>query len=56
MVSNLICDPAFKVAGKVVGLKTLEFTVLDWFSSQVVIHLNGKDGCCCTFILGAIFT
>ena len=32
----------------------LDIAVLDWFPSQVVVHLNHKDGSRPTFILGAV--
>lgn len=51
-----VLDSLLEVAEKGFGLVSLDLAVLDGFPPQEVIHLNGKDGCRATLILGAEIT
>lgn len=56
VTSYHVLDSRFEVAQKGFGLISLDFTVLDGFSSQEVIHLDSKDGCRAALILCAGIT
>lgn len=56
MGSYFVCDPSFEVAGESSGFTALQFTVLDWFTPQIIIQLYCKNGCSCTLILSALLT
>lgn len=56
VTSYHVFDSRLEVAQEGFGLISLDFTVLDGFSSQVVVHLYSKDGCRTALILGADIT
>ena len=53
-VVHQVLESTLEIAGEGAGLVALDISVLDWSPSQVVVHLNYKDGCRPTFILGAV--
>ena len=50
----LVFQTSSKVANKIRRLIALQFSVLHRFATQIVIHLNSKDGSCCAFILSTL--
>lgn len=51
-----VSDPSLEVAGEGCWLDPLQFSVLDRFSTQVVIQVHSKDGCSSTLILAALLS
>jgi hypothetical protein len=50
----LVLQTSFEIAHKISRFIALKFSVLHWFATQIVIHLDSEDGSCCAFILGAL--
>lgn len=54
--AHLVFQTSFEVANKIHRLIALKFSILHGLATQIVIHLNGKDGSCCAFILSTLLS
>lgn len=52
----LVFQASFEIANKISRLVALKLSTLHWLATQIVIHLNSKDGSCRAFILSTLLS
>lgn len=52
----LVLQTAFEIAHKISRLIALKLSALDWLATQIVVHLDRKDGSRCALILGTLLS